>query len=536
MFEQLKKAASQFAAMFGELPIGKKIALGVVGVMVLLGILATSYFSSIKEYSVLYGNLSQGDVLAITEKLKERQITYRLNRNGTGVSVPVTDVYQLRLELAGEGLPSGGGVGFEIFDKSTFGMTEFLQKINFKRALQGELQRTINSIASVHSSRVHIVMPEKTLFKTDGNKSKASVVLKLKGRRSINKSQVDGIGYLVAAAVEGLLMSDVTIVDSSGNILSSSQDDTQMGRLAANQMEYKRTFEMDMEKRLRTMLERAVGNGKAIVRVNANIDYKQVQRTEETFDPESQVARSEQRNEEKSSGAVVPAGAVGVQSNLPEGTEARQLTGKPAQSSKVNETINYEINKVVQTVIEPTNQIKKLSVAVMVDGKYTETTGEEGATAREFQPLSAEELGRLENLVRSAIGFDANRQDVVTIESIQFDMGPLMAEARRLEEESQREFITNIISYAGMGVVGLVIFLFVLRPIMAWISQSGKEVDELRMFPKTVTAMEQELASLTKPEERAIDYRKRVSDIAEESPDAAAEIVRLWLKRTTRTV
>lgn len=532
MFDQMKNSLAQVAKMFNELPLGKKVALGGFAAFLLAGILFTSYLSSGIDYSLLYANLSQEDALGVSEKLKERNIPYRLEHGGTVISVPSKDVYQLRLELAGEGLPSGGGVGYELFDKTSFGMTEFVQKLNFRRALQGELQRTINSISAVQSSRVHISIPSKSLFEEDKQKPTASVVLKLKGNRKLNKSQVDGITHLVSSSVEGLSSGDITVVDSAGNILSLPQDDDEATKLSNNQMDFRRNLEADLEKRLRTMLEKLVGDGKAIVRVTALLDFKQEHRTEEIYDPDSQVARSEQRNEEKTVGAALPVGVTGVQSNLPEGAEAARLTGKPAEAQKTNETINYEINKVVKTVVEPGTQIKKLSVAVMVDGKYKESKDAEGKTTREFQPLPDAEKARIENLVRTAIGFDTNRQDMVTVESMQFDETPLMAEADKLDEEARRESITNMIKYGGYALAGILLLFFLLRPVSGWLVTSTREVEELKSFPTTVAQMEMELSDLTKPKGEKIEYRKKVTEIISENPDAAAELIRLWLRKT----
>ncbi|MFQ5432074.1 MAG: flagellar basal-body MS-ring/collar protein FliF [Nitrospinota bacterium] len=529
MFEQTRQAVAGFAQVFGELPLGKKIALAVTGVLMLAGILVTSYFASRDDYSLLYASLTQEDMLSVTEKLKERNIPYRIERGGSVIFVPVKDVYQLRLELAGEGLPSGGGVGFEIFDQSTFGMTEFVQKLNLRRALQGELQRTINSIGAVISSRVHIVLAQKTLFEDDQAKSTASVVLKLKRDHKLTQGQVEGISHLVAAAVESLSSSNVTIVDNSGNILSKAPEEDAVSRLTVSQMEYRRNYEQGMEKRLRSMLERAIGLGKVIVRVNADIDFRQVQRTEETFDPDSQVARSEQRNEEKTTGAAMPVGVAGVGGNLPGSAPSSSAAGKPAESSKVNETINYELNKVVQTIIEPSYKIKKLSVAVMVDGRYTVTRDDQGNSKREFQPLGDEEKSRLANLVRTAIGFEANRQDLVAVEGMQFAIDPLLEEPEKLESEASREYVLTLIRYAGVVTLGVVIFLFFLRPVLKWMGSSAREIEDLPEFPKNLEEFEQELAGETKPVSKK-PYRTRVSELVGENPDQAAELVRMWLK------
>ncbi len=533
MFDQLKKAFGQLTQIFNELPIGKKIALIAFGVLLAAGILVTSYLSSGVEYTVLYANLSQEDALAASEKLKARKIMYKLENGGTAISVPGKEVYQLRLELAGEGIPSGGGVGFELFDKTTFGMTEFVQKLNYRRALQGELQRTINSIAAVQSSRVHISIPNKSIFEEDKQKPTASVVLKLRGNKKLNKSQVEGMAHLISASVEGLNPADVTIVDSHGTILSvPDEDGDEMTKLSNRQMDMRRNYENDIEKRVRTMLEHVVGNGKAIIRVTAAIDFKQEQRTEELYDPESQVARSEHRIEEKSTGPAVPMGVAGVSSNIPETGEAGQIIGKPAESTKTQETVNYEINKVVKTVVEPAMQVKKLSVAVMVDGKYKETKGADGKTAREFVPLANEEKERISGLVRTAIGFEGNRQDMVTVESMQFEETALMAEAERLDAESQQELMMTGIKYAGYTIAGVILFMFLLRPVARWLTASNKEVEELRTFPQTVSQMEKELNDLMGAKENeVIDYRKRVTDLISSNPEQAAELLRSWLKR-----
>ncbi|MBI3793506.1 MAG: flagellar M-ring protein FliF [Nitrospinae bacterium] len=533
MFKQLKDAMGQFANMFGDLPAGKKIGIIAFGVLILAGILITGYFSGAEDNTLLYANLSQEDALSISEKLKERKIQYKLENGGNAISVPAKDVYQLRLELAGEGLPSGGGVGFEIFDKASFGMTEFVQKLNYRRALQGELQRTINSIGTVQSSRVHISIPAKTLFDEEKQKATASVVLKLKGNKKLSKQQVDGIAHLVASSVEGLNSSDITIVDTSGSILSIPEEgEDEATKLSNKQMDFRKNYESDVERRIRTMLEKVVGAGKAIVRVSASMDFKQEQRTEESYDPDGQVARSEQRNEEKTTGAASPVGVAGVSSNLPETAGAQaSAVGKPAESTKTNETINYEINKVVKTIVEPTSQVKKLSVAVMVDGKYKETKAQDGKISKEFQPISTEEKNTIQNLVRTAIGFDGNRQDLVTVESMQFDEAPLAEEAQKMDVDAQREYTLTMVKYAGITVAALAIFLFILRPLMKSMTQANVEAEELRALPQNIVKMEGEINKLGVVKEENVDYRKRVTEVISDNPQQAAELIRSWMRK-----
>ena len=531
MLDQLKEAIKGFTSVFGGLPFGKKVALASVGVFMLVGILLTAYLSSGDDYTLLYSNLSSEDTLGVTEKLKERNILYRMDQGGKVISVAYPDIYQLRLEFAGEGIPAGGGIGFELFDQSTFGMTEFIQNLNYRRALQGELQRTINSIGVVKTSRVHIVIPKSTYFKDDDKKASASVVLDLKRASSrLAQEQIDSILNLVASSVEGLAPNNITIVDSKGNLLSYPEEDNDMHRLTVKQMEYQSTIEIGVERRVKSMIERIVGKGRVVVRVNADIDFQQVQQTEEIYDPNSQVARSEQRVEENSTGASMPAGIAGVQSNVPGILQNEGAMAKPASANKVNETINYEINKTVKNIVQPTSKLKKLSVAVLVDGKYKQVEGADGNTERQFEPLGDEDKAQIDKLVRSAIGFDATREDSVTIESMRFDDSVISREIDQLGAVTQGELISNVIVYLGLGILGLIIFMFVIRPLMGWVTSSTAEVEELRTFPKTLTDMEKELENLISKEETEVAFKDRVSELIAENPEQASSLVRAWLK------
>jgi flagellar M-ring protein FliF len=531
MLNQLREAIKGFSTIFGGLPLGKKVALASVAVFMLVGILFTAYLSSGDDYTLLYGNLSSEDTLAVTEKLKERNVLYRMDQGGKVISVAYKDIYQLRLEMAGEGIPAGGGIGFELFDQSTFGMTEFIQNLNFRRALQGELQRTINSIGIIKSSRVHIVIPKSTYFREDDKKASASVVLDLKRKNSrLTQEQIDSILNLVASSVEGLNTNNITIVDSKGNLLSYPEEDSDIHRLTIKQMGYRNAIEVDFEKRIKSMIERIVGKGRVVVRVNADIDFQQVQQTEEIYDPNSQVARSEQRVEESSTGPAMPAGIAGVQSNVPGILQSQGAMSKPASANKVNETINYEINKTVRSIVQPASKLKKLSVAVLVDGKYKEIEGSDGSIERRFELLSAEDISRIDKLVRSAIGFDPVREDRVTIESMRFDDSVISREIDRLGAISEGELISKVIGYAGLGILSVILFLFVIRPLMGWVTGSTAEVEELRTFPKTLTDMEKELENLIQKEESDVPFKDKVSGLIAENPEQAASLVRAWLK------
>ena len=296
MLEFLRQFITQIQANFTALPPGKRIAVASIAIGTLLGIVLLVVWSNQIEYQPLYYNMNQEDAGLVVEELKAQKIPYRLTGDGKTVMVPAGRVYDLRLDLASRGMPSGGGVGFEIFDRADLGTTEFVQKLNYQRALQGELSRTINQFAEVEQSRVHITLPEKTLFLEDEQKPTASVVVNLRRKGALREKQVQGIIHLVAGSVEGLQPENITIVDMDGNVLSAGMSgESNFAGLTSSQQEFQNEFESGLEKRVQTMLERVVGKGKAIVRVTASLDFKQEEKTEEIFDPDSAVIRSEQR-------------------------------------------------------------------------------------------------------------------------------------------------------------------------------------------------------------------------------------------------
>ena len=282
------------------------MTLAIVTVLIIASIMTFVHFTNQEDYRVLFSNLTSEDASNIVTKLKEKKVSYQLSPSEDTISVPSGQVSELRLELAAAGLPRGGGVGFEIFDNKTFGATEFEQQLNYRRALQGELSRTINSLDEIQQCRVHIVLPKESLFIEQQKKPTASVTVKLKAGRKLKESQIDGIGHLVASSVEGLNSDDVMIVDNQGNILSKKQGDSKLARLSSSQSEYQRNLEKDMGNQIQTLLENVVGHGKAVVRVKADLDFRVMERTEEIYDPESPVIRSTQKQVDKSVGPASP--------------------------------------------------------------------------------------------------------------------------------------------------------------------------------------------------------------------------------------
>ncbi|RMG59364.1 MAG: flagellar M-ring protein FliF, partial [Deltaproteobacteria bacterium] len=362
-------ALKDLAERINSLPPKQKVALGLVTVATVALMAGIIIWANRIDYQVLYSNLTQEDASSVVMKLKEMRVPYRVE--GRTIYVPSDRVYDLRLQLAAEGVPQGGGVGFEIFDKPQIGVSEFVQKLNYRRALQGELARTIRQLQEVEQCRVHIAIPERTIFDDSDRQPSASVVVRLKPGRSLTKEQVGSIVHLVSSSVEGLSPRNVTVVDSRGNLLSSPEEGEVF--LSEKQIEYQRTVSSYYEKKLQTMLENIVGKGKAIVRVSAAIDFTQQELTSEKVDPDTVAVRSEERTQEKSTGAVT-GGIPGVLSNEP-GVSPAATASNAATSQNQRERIEYETSRSVTRTIKRGGEIKQISVAVLVDGTYREEEG-----------------------------------------------------------------------------------------------------------------------------------------------------------------
>ncbi|VAX20718.1 Flagellar M-ring protein FliF [hydrothermal vent metagenome] len=525
MFNFLTQTWSQIVELNNSLSVSRRVAITGVAMVSILGILAVAYFSSKPDYQILFAGLEPTDSQSITQGLTEDNVPFKVSHNGTAVMVPADKVHKMRLKFATAGLPTGGTVGFEIFSKSTFGMTEFVQKINFKRALQGELARTVSQFKVIKSARVHIATPERKLFSSEQDKTTASVVIKMATRGKLKKEQVQGIVHLVASSVENLSPENVTVIDTNGNVLSGGEASDETARLSSTQFEYRKTVEKALESNVTTMLEKIVGQGKVVSRANADIDFTRAERTEKKFDPNSQVARSEQRSESKSQGAQSPFGVPGTQSNLPGGEQAGVRPGKPATSNDTQETINYEINEIVSRVVTPVGVIKKLSMAVIVDGKYE--TDEEGK--KKYIPRSAEELKQLSDLTLAAAGINIDRGDKITVESVPFDTSLFDEMISDKKDSLDGQFYFEIIKYVGMGLLAILMFLFVIRPVIGWITSTSSDIEALRSFPQTVSQMEEQISGGASPTEH-VDYRTRVTKLFQDDPKGAAEMIRAWLR------
>lgn len=464
MPEGLKRIIEPFMA----LAPGKRLLIGGVVLTCVLAFALLIIVANRTDYRPLFTNLTSEDAGEIVKKLKEAKTPYQITPDGKGVLVPADKVHELRLSLATEGLPQGGGVGFEIFDRKNFGMTEFVQKLNYQRALQGELARTIIQISGVEQARVHLVIPEKSLFKESEKPPTASVVLKMKGGKSLRDTEVQGVVHLVASSIEGMNSENVTVLDSRGKILSkggSGMADASAKATTAMQ-ESQRTYERSMEDRLQTLLDKVVGGGKSVARVSATFDYRQVERVEEKFDPESIAVRSEQVSDEKAGGTTAATGVPGVQTNLGKTTPGTGATG--AGSSKNDKTMNYEVSRSTSRTIEPVGTLGKVSVAILVDGKYEEATpGKDGKVSKpKYTPRSPDELQKIEALVKGAVGFNAERGDQVSIQNIPFQDAAEIAGGAESAKWWMNPFFLTLFKNLLIALGFLALMLFVVKPML----------------------------------------------------------------------
>lgn len=416
--------------------------------------------------SVLFSDLSQQDVSAILKELDTRNIKYELRGDGQTVLVAKADVPRLRLDLASKGIPAGGGVGYEIFDKGdAFSSTSFVQNINHLRALEGELSRTIRSISRVQAARVHLVIPEKRLFERDREPPRASIALKLAGE--LDAAQVRAVRHLVSSAVDGLKPERVSIVDERGRLLADgAQTDNGLAGLGIEERQ------IGIEKRLKLQIEdivaSIVGHGRARVQVSAALDSNRIESRSETFDPESRVVRSSQNRTEASTTSE-NGGPVTVGNELPGAQQGQGGTPAPKDASQKNEeVVNYEISRTTRTEVMEGGRVKKLSVAVLVDGTYARSPSGEVT----YQPRSNEDLERIGQLVRTAVGFDDGRGDKIEVVNLRFAEAP-PAVTDLVEQSLMQQLLSftkeDLVRFAELGVISLltlIVLMVVVRPLL----------------------------------------------------------------------
>ena len=388
----LKDVGEQFKTVFQKFSKVQQIAIISAAVAILLSIIVLVYWANKPVYKILFANLSQEDAAEVVAKLKAKKIPYNLKDSGKTIEVPAKDVYETRIELAKEGIPKGGGVGFELFDKTSFGITEFAQNVNYQRALQGELSRTISTLEEVEEARVHLTLPKDKLFITEDGEAKAAVVLKLKRGETLNRDKVKAIASLVVGAVKGLKIQNVQIVDTQGNLLSESLNEENLPYVKTQtQLEYQKKVEKIISSKINSLLATTLGENNAVAQVTAEIDFDKKEINKEEFD-QNPVLRSSQTIEIESKNTPnTPQGQPGVEPNLAEPNI--QQNGVNSTYTKNEETQNFEIGKTVTKEEKSIGSIKRLTIAVVVNDK-AEIVKEGKKEVTKYVPRTKEELDK----------------------------------------------------------------------------------------------------------------------------------------------
>jgi flagellar M-ring protein FliF len=514
--EPLLNQLRELPRLLGQLPAGLKVVL-FLGAVAAIGVSAWSAVSSAESYQYAFTNLTPEDSSEAAATLKASGIPFRLDAGGSAVSVPASKVYDVRLLLAASGLPRGGGVGFEIFDRGDLGVSEFTQKINLRRATEGELARTISRLAQVRSARVHLTLGEKGLYRDQDRAANASVVVNLQPGRTLSEREIAGIRHLVASAVPGLDNRQVTVVDGRGQVLTAEGE-------WGESMSYQRRYELDLERRVADLLGQAVGAGAVVARITATMDQREVQTQAETVDPEASAVRSERTVNTQSTGSSTASGGVaGAAANQPLPAPAVATTGGRSGSASTEEAVrNYDVSRTTTTTVAKLPRLQRLSVAVLVDG----VNG---------QPRPGAELQRLGDLAKRAVGFDEARGDTFDISSSPFvradEVGTEPAPVKAAWVEPALRW--GSILLGALVVLGML--SFALRggrragggeelPIMA-----GARVAEIEAaLARDASALP---LGVSRPalNDPAAGARERARELAGKDPNRAASILKAWM-------
>lgn len=552
---------------------GKQLAgLAAVFVAVVAVVAGSAYWLSTPTYTLLVTDMDAETAASVVDKLKRGNVRYELSDGGRTVSVPVERADELRLEFATGGLPSAGRIGFEIFDRPAFGTTDFLEQVNFRRAIEGELSRTIATLSEVSSARVHIAMSRDSLFLDRTEPAKASVVLKLRANRPLPQATIDGIAGLVSGSVEGLRPESVVIIDTQGRPLTHATDD---GASAASGVQFERQqqIERDLTTRVVALLEPVVGLGRVRVNVSADLNTNLVEQTEETWDPNA-VVRSRQTMTDLSASASPVGGVAGARANLPPPatpvaagdaatdpesgtvttpavTAQASLAGTASPTplgGRVSETTNFEVGKTTRHTVSPQGQLARLSVAVILDDERVSTPGQDGANQVTTRSWEAEGIQRIHGLVAAAVGFDAARGDQLIVENIAFDAPEVTVDAPppgtgEQVMEGLKRYGPGALRMMAILAVAFVALFGILRPLSKRALSAAGAAGALQASAggtarlPTVGEMEGQMKggqAASVPTSRLPALSQRVAKLASDEPEQLAGIVRGWIAEGDR--
>ena len=464
MNNNLSKLGKQLFEIWGHLGTSQRVSVLAATFVLVAGLASVAFWSSHKDYALLYGGLSDAESSKVIAALDDAKVAYKVGSGGS-ISIPSDKVYAMRMQLAGKGIPqSGDGVGFEIFDKPNFGISDFVQRANYIRALQGELSRTIAQINEVESARVMIVLPENRLLLDKDKVPTASVFVHVRGNQQLMPQSINSIRFLVANSVEGLKPNRVSVVDNLGNVLSENSENDSLTGVSSSQLAARRSLELYLSKKAQDMLEKVLGPGQAIVRVAAEVNYDQTTKTEEKYDPDGQVVRSQTKNDDTTdTSATQNTTPTGITANTAQETNSA-AGAAPVNSSKTRRsvtTIAYEINRTKTDVIQAAGNIKRITAAITVASQF-EGTGAD----RKAMPRSPEEMEKLRRIVASAIGTDNSRGDMVALEELPFNDELASTLSEQLESQQKHDFwmkLAGNLTYPALGLIALFILFRQLK-------------------------------------------------------------------------
>jgi len=528
------------------------VTLGLVFVGVVGLVVGSAYWLNTTPYSVLFSDMDPEAANGIVTRLKNDKVPYTIDEGGRTIRVPTARLDEVRLQVAGQGMPASGRIGFEIFDRTNFGQTDFLEHVNYRRALEGELARTIGTIAEVANARVHIAMGRPSLFAGQDQAATASVVLKLKSNRPLGAGTVNAISNLVASGVEGLRPEGVTIMDSFGHPLTRSTDgrDEVAGGLVA---ERQQRIERDLSTRVVSLLEPIVGASRVRVNVSAKLNIDSQEETEERWDP-NPVMRSHQSVVQNGPVLGGAQGVAGVRSNTPppqpstpQGTPAKPPVEPPAatalQATHTSEMTNYEVGKLTRHRIQPQGQIARLSVAVLLDDDRS------GVTKGKGKPRAAKEIEQIHDVVAAAVGFDMERGDQLTVENIAFEEQVVDEPAPQPWYRRSTPEVLETGRIVAVLLIGLLVVFGVIRPTVrralgpVIVESTQPALAAASQEPRTVADVEGALDSYIEDEEDTIPaggvrrlpaLTRQMAKLAQQEPENAARLVRTWLTEEAR--
>jgi flagellar M-ring protein FliF len=522
----LSQITDEFSNIWNGTSFGQRLTFIVVIFGFIAVLLAVTFWVRTPDYGLLYSDLGQKEAAEIVSYLRDNDIAYKVKDNGSTILVPSNKIYEARMALAKDSLPRGE-VGFELFDKVKFGMSDLAQKVNYRRAIQGELSKTISQLDGVEWAKVQIVIPEPSLFVGDEKPSTASVVLKMRKRNAINASILSGITHLVSTSVEGLAPENISITDSRGNLLSKTGD-SKLSGVVTNQFDLSRKREDYFASQAMSIIEKITGPGKAIVKVSVDLDFKHVDEKQIEYDQDKRVPISQ---------------IITTQSTEMPGGASGDGAGKMSKESEETETTQYALSKIERVVSEHEARVKRLTVAVLVDGNYVDEEMADGTVNTKYVPRTEEELDQISAIVKQAIGIDesAPRNDKFEIQSVQFQRSlPVFVDEEGVEKEDKKAFILSIARSSSLVIAVIAFLLFASRalkrmsvPRQQVAAASGGYATYAPPTEIENTAKnEADEAREKKTDEDRVAIREGIATNAQEDPRTTSNLVRKWLRES----